>query len=363
MKKFILNLILIVLVLSLGIGGFKFLSQQKKLPVQENKPKPLPLVKVMPVQLTQYQVQFSAQGLVETKDKVNLSSQVQGKIIFVSPHLYPGDTINKEEVLFKIDPSNYQLDLQRAKAILNELKASLTLLQAKAKTSIWSWQLAYGQNTTVPALVAKEPELKQLQAKIEQAKTNLELAQLNLRRTLIQAPCSGRVIERKVNLGQFVNPGQILANFYPFSSLEVKVPLDLNQLAYVHLGSFVLIQGDGFKNISGQVVRFDSRLQPTQLLNVYLKLNASPPHLVPGAMVKVTFWGKKVKGVSFIPRTSLHDLGQVWLVKNSTLQIRKVKVIGQRGQKLAVLGLKQGEKLIVSPLGEVKAGMRVQVME
>ena len=64
-------------------------------------------------------------GRVTGKNEINIVSRLSGKIIYVSEKLFNSYEARKGEVLFKIDPFEFEQDLIRKKAVVDELKIEL----------------------------------------------------------------------------------------------------------------------------------------------------------------------------------------------------------------------------------------------
>ncbi|MDQ7032076.1 MAG: efflux RND transporter periplasmic adaptor subunit [Desulfonauticus sp.] len=361
MKIILKNILIICVIIIIAALGFKFLTKSRPKPASKPISGKIPLVKTRKIILHKEQIVFTAFGTVEARERGSLVAEVSGKVIYISPKLTPGATVNKGEVLLKLDPRPYQLKLLQAMASVQQAQSQLTLIQSKSQQAIWAWQLEHGPNTPPPPLVAKKPELKQAKANLEQAKANLEQAKLNLSYTVLKAPFKAKIIQTNVVLGQYVPLGQSLALFYNQEKKEVKVPLEPEKIKWLKPKKTKVAIADSYTNqvISGTVVRFGATVDPkTRLLDVYVKPKNSTT-LLPGAFVKTTFFAKTVDKVCWIPPSALHDFNTVWLAQNGTLQIKQVSVL-LRKDKILVYGLKSNDKLIVTPLGEVKSGIPIK---
>jgi membrane fusion protein (multidrug efflux system) len=92
-------------------------------------------------------------------------------------------------------------------------------------------------------------------AAIEQARANLEAARLNLSYCVITAPVTGEVMQKAVELGQIVQPGQPLMAIVPLHGVWVTANFKETQLAKVHPGQRAEVKADmyGGKAIVGRV--------------------------------------------------------------------------------------------------------------
>jgi RND family efflux transporter MFP subunit len=365
LKKILGRVLVIILISGLGFAGFKFLLSQKKpaLPLSKSKRQiTLPLVKIQTVKLITTRITVQAEGIVEAQETGGLVPEVGGKVIYISSHLKPGSKIKKGELLVKLDPANYNLALKQAEAALKQAESNLTLTRAAAKQAILAYQLEHGTNATVPPLIAKKPELKQALAQKENAQAALEQARLNLKRTELFAPYTGIILTKNVGLGEYVSPGKELARFYALDSLEVKVSLSPNELKYLSINSEAEVFSSSLEQkISARLIRIGPKVdEDTRLIAVYLKLFSR--QLKPGDFVKTVIQGKEIDKAAFIPASSLHDLDIVWTLNpDQKLEFKKVKVLQRSSDQILVQGLLNGDRIIVTPLGEVKPGLEVRV--
>lgn len=361
MKKTILRILTVVCLLLLGIFIFKFLSNQKKLPAPK-KQKLIPLVETIVIKTNPQQITFSAQGVIEAQEIGSLTPQISGKIIYLSEQLKPGGSIEKNQLLAKIDARDYELALEKAKNNLKIAENQLILAQANSQQAIKTYQLLHGENASVPSLIAKEPDLKQALANKNTALNNLLQAELNLKRTQLFAPYKLTVLSKDVGIGDYVSPGQKLATYYKTDSLEIKVPFEPEKLSYLENKSkaYVFIPSLN-TTLKATLLRTGPNIdESTRLINLYFKIPQA--NLKPGEFVQLTIMGKTINHVAKVPRESVHDLNTIWLLTpKKEIEIRKIKVIGQEENHLLVTGLKTGEEIIITPLGEVKSGLKVRV--
>ena len=365
LKKILGRVLVIIIISALGFAGFKFLLSQKKSALSLPRVKrqnALPLVKIQTVKLISTKITIQAEGIVEARETGSLVPEVGGKVIYISSHLKPGSKIKKGELLVKLDPASYNLALKQAEAALKQAESNLILTRAAAKQAILAYQLEHGTNATVPPLIAREPELNQALAQKENALAGLEQARLNLKRTELFAPYTGVVLSKNVGLGEYVVPGKELARFYALDSLELKVFLRPDELKYLTIGSSAeVISSSLEKKIPAQVVRIGGVVdENTRLIAVYLKILFR--QLRPGDFVKTIIKGRQIDNVAFIPVSGLHDLDTVWTLNAAQeLEFKKVKVLQRSSDQVLVQGLQNGDKIVVTPLGEVKPGLKVRI--
>jgi RND family efflux transporter MFP subunit len=229
--------------------------------------------------------------------------------------------------------------------------------------------------------VVKEPQLAAAKAGLEAARANLETARLHLERTEIKAPFDGRVAQENVDVGQYVVPGMALANLYATDKAEIVLPLEVGDLFWFHVPGFTPGDGPGppatvRANVAGralswqgEVVRSDSRLdERTRMINVVVAVDnpyAKKPPLIVGLFVTVEIQGNTLPDSAVIPRSALRQDDVVWVVNpDDRLFYRRVDVARAQGDEVLVAsGLRQGDRVVVTPLQATTDGMRVMPYE
>jgi multidrug efflux pump subunit AcrA (membrane-fusion protein) len=151
---------------------------------------------------------------------------------------------------------------------------------------------------------------------------DLSKALLHLARTKLKAPFAGRVGEEKVDIGQYVSPGQTLGSLYSTEAAEIVVPLEGGDLFWFDVPAFTSKDGRG------------------------------APAVV------------KIEKAAIIPRGALHQGKVVWVVdKASRLRFRKVEVARVQGDEVIVTkGLEDGETVVTTRLKTVTDGMTVRMV-
>ncbi|RME95278.1 MAG: efflux RND transporter periplasmic adaptor subunit, partial [Verrucomicrobia bacterium] len=193
----------------------------------------LPLVRVAPLAPTNHQFVVRSQGTVAPRTEIDLVAEVAGRVLRVAPSFRTGGFFEAGELLVQIDPTDYELAVTRARATLAQARTALDREEAEARVAREEWE-RWGQGEPSPLLL-REPQLAQARAAVESAKAGLSIAERDLERCRITAPFAGRVRAQRADVGQFVNRGQVVGRIYAVDYAEVRLPLPLEDLAYVEL--------------------------------------------------------------------------------------------------------------------------------
>ncbi len=372
------------MVIAVGIVGAVTLVRSKA-PVETVTPDPItPLVKTVTVGLGEVPLSVSAQGTVLPRTQTLLAAQVAAEVVGVSPHFEAGGFFERGEVLVRLDRRDYELATERAAARVAQAELRLAQQRAEAQVAADEWR-QLGEGEPEP-LVVRRPQLAEAEAALKAAEAELGMARLDLERTLIRAPFDGRVHDTAVDRGQYLTPGQQVAAIHAIDYAEVRLPVPDRLLAFLELplsyhdgtattpGPAAILSADftGRRyRWPGQVVRAEGELdQRSRMLNLVVRVedpyrrHPDRPPLAVGLFVDVEIAGRTVAG-ALLPRSALRGKGRVLVVDDELrLRYREVEVVRTAKDTVVIGGgLKEGEKVCVSPLDVVVDGMAVQVLE
>lgn len=386
MSKFLKILLpLLVLLVSAGIAYYAIANKpeaKRAAPTTSTA-----TVEVILVEKQNYTVKLQTQGSVRPHIETTLVAQVAGEITHVSPAFSSGSFFNKGDLLLRIDPRDYQTAVTLAESNLAQAKLRLSQEQARAAQAKRDWE-RLGEPGTPSDLVLRKPQLQSEKANIAAARAQLEQAKLNLNRTRITAPYDGRLLEKNADLGQFVNPGNVLGKIYAVDFVEVRLPLNNKQLAFVDIpevfrGKEATSETTDLEallkaNIGGRIWEWpayitrsegaiDARSRQTfviaQVDDPYSQLNPGQPPLKVGQFVEAEIEGKSLEDVIVIPAGALHAGNQVFVVDDEQrLRKQLVGIIWHDGQSVVINeGLNAGDKLVLTPVSNKLAGNKVMI--
>lgn len=160
--------------------------------------------------------------------------------------------------------SSTHLGVESAKAMEQEAEAKLDESLAKQRS-----------------VIIREAELRLAEARLKEALANLEFARHEYEDTVIQAPVSGRITKKTVELGQVVHPGQPLLAIVPLNDIWIVANFKETQLTDVRPGQKVKITVDTYP---GQV--FTGTVDSIQA-GTGARFSILPPENATGNFVKV----------------------------------------------------------------------------
>jgi RND family efflux transporter MFP subunit len=342
-----------------------------------------PLVRVAEVRLVDLPLEVTTHGTVAPRTESALVPEVAGRVIEVSPALVSGGFFGAGDLLLRIDPRDYEVALERARAAVARAKSEhsrarreLRRQQELAKHAVASEaQLDVASNAAEAAAAA-----------LREAVAAHEQAERDLGRTELRAPFDGRVREEKVDVGQFVNRGVSVGTLYAVDFAEVRLPVPDDELAYLELplvwpGELPPGEGPEVRLVArfggeehewlGRVVRTEGEIDPrSRMVHVIARVEdpygrhgaGSRPPLAVGLFVQAHIRGKLARGVAVLPRAALRGSQVLVVDAEGRLRLRDVDVLrAQRDEVVIRAGLAEGERVNLSPLDTVVDGMPVRV--
>ncbi len=387
MPSGLIQLLLVVVIVTAGVLIAVVFIKLKKPPQRQEQIVLAPLVKVERLARRDIQMMIRGYGTVNPRLEVEIVPQVSGKVVWVNPQFKAGGFIRSGELIFKIDPRDYELAVRQANAAVAEAQVMLDLEKAEAETAKEEWQQLHPGEEPDSPLVFREPQIRQRQARLESANAGLANADLNLERTQLSLPVDAMVMSERVDLGQYVMIGQSVGAAYGIESMEIEVPLEDKELAWFSIpkstilangtnssvkGPVARVKADfaGSSNVwQGSVVRTTGQVDiASRLISVVVEVlepfkdSGSTPPLLPGMFVEVSIEGNILKNAIAVPRDAMHNNNEVWVAKDSQLDVQSLDIVrADRDFAYADSGLDDGDMIIVSSLDTVIEEMKVRI--
>jgi len=333
---------------------------------------------------TRYRVVLDSRGTVRPAVATTLVSEVGGTITALADGFVVGGAFAAGTPLVQLDERDYAIALTRARATLAQAAARLEEERALAEQAREEWR-RLGRGGEPSALTLRRPQLAAARAERDAAAAELERAELDLERTRILAPYAGRVLERAVDPGQFVNRGTVLGRIHAIESVEVRLPLGARQQAFLTLPpegaaasgagldewpevELEARTGDERHTWHGELVRVEGVDESTGQLVVVAEVRepwADPrAPLRIGRYVEARIAGRELEDVFVVPLAALREEREVLIVDDAgTIRRRPVRVVWTDAERAAVTeGLAAGELLVLTPLATVVEGAPVRAM-
>jgi RND family efflux transporter MFP subunit len=414
-----------IAILALGIAAVVAIFATRKPVVPRPPDVPRPLIRAVTVAPQRVQLVVRASGTVTPSTESELVPQVSGEVVWVSPAFVPGGFFEHGEPLVRIDPADYAVALESARAAVAAAESDFARARKERKRQR---QLADRSVSSQSRIDDAENAYRMANARLREARSQLERAERDVERTEILAPYDGRVRSETVDVGQFVSRGNTIAKLYAVDFAEVRLPLPDRELAYLDLAldyrdrrdapalplaaamtedtaavSEAPIAGEDREverasapagsedpvvvleaefagatyQWEGRIVRTEGEIDPkSRMVHVVARIpdpygrssDTGRPPLAVGLFVDAEIMGRVIEDAFVIPRAALRDwqgseVDQVLVVDaESRLRFRDVEVLrAERDRVIVTGGLSAGEQVCISPMRAVTDGMFVEV--
>src|ERR1700740_2804920 len=332
---------------------------------------PPPLVSVVKAQAQDAPVYLDEIGKSFAFESVTVTPQVGGRI--TQRQFQDGTDLAKGQLLFVIDPSPYQAQLDSAKGALAQAKAGLELAKVECARSS---ALFASKVSSKEDYDTKKSTVDVDQAQVESAEAALETAQLNLEYCSIHSPIEGRAGARLVDVGNVVQAnttGLLLIQrldpiYADFTITERDLPNVQKEMTRGTLKTLVRAPSDAEDHPrNGQLTFLDNTVQNgTGTVNLRATIPNPDHHFWPGQFVNVRLVLATQKKAVLIPNqaTQISQKGPfVYVLKpDGTADLRLVTLGQRQGDNVVVTqGVAAGENVIVAGQMTVMPNSKVRV--
>lgn len=317
---------------------------------------------------------LSSTGRIEAKYSVDVVARVQGWI--KKSYFTEGAYVNKGNLLFLIEPDNYEIAVNQAKADLQKAQADYVNAEKDLKRAQELVKLDYVSKSYYDQALSKRDMAK---ASVAAAKAALSNANLNLSYTRVVAPVTGKVGKILITEGNLVDPSagaltKIVSTTPIYAYFNVKSEDYLNFQKHedkqLKNSMVELTLADGsIYPYKGKVEFVNNEVDPS-VGTIGLRATFDNPNsiLVPSDYVDVTITSQNPRKVLLVPQEAVQESKDGMLVYTVDDESKAIPVIiktdGQYdGQWIVTEGLNAGDKVISKGLLSVKPQAKVAVVE
>lgn len=294
----------------------------------------------------------------------NMRSETAGRVVEVL--VEAGDRAKEGQVLLRLDVGRPASAAQAANAAVAQSQARLAQAereQARTKKLVQTGGLPEQR------LDDAEDAVRLASAARDAARAEARLARRGLTDAVVRAPFGGTIVERAVELGEYLAPGSPLLTLADTSLLKARVLLDPREAIDVSVGSKALISvyarpGEVF---AGKVVRVGEVIDPrTRRLPVEIEIDDHDGRLRPGLVARFAVETGEPKIVIRVPLDGVFERfgsQHVYVIEDGIAQRRTV-VLGLVGAGFAQIteGIEPGDIVVIKGVNRVVDGSKVQVV-
>jgi len=323
----------------------------------QNMVLPPETVTAMSVESEQWEQKIIATATVTAVQGVEVSAEIGGRVKRIA--FESGSVVNKGDVLIQLDTASEDAQLASAEATAALAKASLARVKKLNKQNLTSQDALETAEAKVKETVAQANNVRALIAK----KT-------------IQAPFSGRLGLRQVNLGQILSEGDAIVSLQTLDPIYVDFSVPQQELSRLEPDLEVQVTVDAAPDDTfiGKIIATNPDVDlATRSVRVRAKVANPDEVLRPGMFAKATVIMPEKKTVLPVVVTAIAYAtfgNSVFVIDEQTneqtgetekvLRQQFVRLGQARGDFIDVIdGLKPGETIVTSGVFKLRSGMKV----
>lgn len=322
-----------------------------------NNPKPLPerkaqseqslLVTVEHASEDDLPIKLRAYGELITKQSVQLSAQAEGRIQTVN--ISDGEQVEAEQLLFELENTSQE-------ARLNQARANLSLAELHFDRT----KKLYDRGAT------SLQEFDQAKSSLDAQAAEVDLYQDEWDKTQIKAPFAGTLSHQEVSLGETVYPGTSLIRLVDNNNLIAQFTVPEKYLSSIKLGQDINITTPAYKDkvYQAQVTYIAPMVNSSsRSVRVEAKIISEHSDLIAGMSINIEHIIGTAEKTITVPEESIHislEGANVFVVKNNHAYETPVK-IGQRlnGRVEIISGLSADSIVVTRGTQQVRNGSSV----
>ena len=296
----------------------------------------------------------TASGIVQAKTTVDVTFQVPGKVVMVGPD--EGQTVRAGQVIAAVDPTDYRLTVEQAAA------------QAD--------RAARDRDRNRPLLDAGSiaaADMDHLETGARQSAAAADLARKKLADTRLEAPISGIIARRAIEVGATAAPGQPVFTIVDLDPVRVRIGVPEGDVGHVKVGAPASVRIPALvASYTGHVSLIGVSADPTtRSYTVEITVPNPARELRAGMVAEATISTTQRVSALLVPATAvLHNGGVdgatiVYTVDRdgSRVHARRVSTGAARGDSLEITsGLTSGDRIVVAGQQRLREGALVQQM-
>lgn len=334
---------------------------------------------------------LNASGYVVAQRKAAVASKITGLLVSIS--VEEGSRVKAGQVIARLESEDVTAALDQAKANLNATRYNLEQAKAELHDATLSFnrmkELLKQDFISKAEYDVSEARYKKAMAAVSAAeaavKANtaaLQGARVALEYTLIRAPFDAVVLTKNADIGDIVTPigaaaeaKAAVVTIADLSSLKVEADVSESNLHMVKIGQPCEIQLDAlpdsrFRGKLDMIVPTADRTKATVMVKV--RFIDKDSRILPEMSAKVAFLSREVRNDEQKPHTAINASAVltrngkkfVYRIKENRAIKTPITTGKQYGDMIEIVsGVKAGDSVVLTPLDEIKDGVRIKLLE
>jgi RND family efflux transporter MFP subunit len=328
-----------------------------------------PVLHTYELRLESLQPRATLSGLLEPRRRVELFAEVEGRVLEVGAHEL--DRVETGALLVRMEPILAEVAISRAQAAIARAESEGQLARANLQRN---QGLANLDATSRARLDEARNGARLARAAQLEAQAALVEAEDRLAKKTIRAPFTGVLRSFPVEEGEYLRPGEQIAELLDVERLRITIGLTDRQIVTMRPGTRVKLTLDALTGepIEAEVVRVGGAIDlTTRKFPVHVEVDNAKGELLPGMVARVDLTLAQPRSVITLPLDAVvgeYGLNHVFVVEMADLDTfkvvkRRVEVhtIPFQPTKLELLaGLAEGERIAISSVRQLRDGMAVR---
>ena len=289
-------------------------------------------------------------GIVEEREGTAVSFTGMGvvKRVLVSE----GQAVGRGQLIAEMDDT-------QARNLLSGAEAAMT----QANDALERYKMLHDAGSL------PEVQWVEVQSKVAQARSQLEVARKNLDDCRLTAPVSGIIGKKLVRAGETALPSQAVVTIFDISSVKVKVAVPENEINGISAStpSTIVVEAAQVKVRGGKIEKGIQADALTHTYDVRINVENGNRKLLPGMVASVKFIVEGSQGITgkSLPVTAVQKAADgslfVWTVAaDSTAHRAKVNIGANHGNHVAIIdGVSMGQRIVTEGYQKLSEGTRV----
>ncbi|ABX62156.1 efflux transporter [Brucella pinnipedialis M163/99/10] len=286
-KRLILAIIFLVVVVG-GLIGFNLFRSKMIKDFFANMQQPAQTVSTVTVEPGVWQPGVEAIGTASALNGVDLTVQLDGVVQKIN--FKANQDVKQGDILLQMEDS-----IQRADLAAAEAEAVLAQQNLKRADTLRTRGVGAVSNVDTTASAANA------------AVALVEKMRATLAQKSVKAPFSGVIGIPKVDIGQYLTPGTVIATLQNTDIMRIDFTVPEQLLATIKLGQTVKVGSNADTlDFTGKIVGIDPKIDPTtRLVSVRAEVDNPDHKLTPGQFVQVRVELPEESNVIALPQTSI----------------------------------------------------------
>lgn len=373
-KPYIVRGLICLAIVASGLMGMGALARIKEPPEELYEPEFSLTVDVVTALMEEVRTLILGYGEVRTRITVEMAPEVSGRVIAIHPELEPGGIVQKGSILFQIDSQTLTLKKKGTTRRIEALKRNRDLLKKEFVRVQTLFNKA--QTGSLANVEAAEQNYNTARDNVAQLEQELSLIDLDLERSVIRAPFTGRIKSVNVEVGQYISSGTPALTLADDTLLEIVVPikgekavrfLNFKESAKttpwfppLKKSRASILWSGGLASARGtldRITRYDAATRTFFVSVLVTPQDQGEVPIAEGMFCRVTIPGRTLANVFPLPRTAVTPDGRVHLAKDGQLKSVAVETVYQQAETLYVSsGLTDGDLVITNRLASPVQG-------